>query len=416
MALFLCADLGTTSLKAALIDSGGRIHSHARIPYRDPPVSAGPGPLAASSWLAAFAAALDSLVPPDDTPPSALIISGGGPTLVPVDAAGESLRPLHWFEGPPPLEGAASLFLPKVKAFMENAPGEFAKTRLFFSPQEWLSWKLGAEPVTVLPHKGYEPYYWDGEQREKLGIRGDLFPPYVTMGAVIGELKFPAELAPAGHARRAGFLPAGVPIVAGPPDFIAALIGTGALAPGRACDRTGSSEGINLCAAERPALDPAEPAPGEPGRPRVLPHAVEGLWNLGMVIDRSGKLLDDYLAAAGLNRRPCGELINEFLASPSHPGKKILETMGRSFCRALDDLAAWGFPAGELVLSGGQSRTPRWNQYKADISGRVLHAPEVADAELAGNAVLGAAALEGGGVAETAAKMIRVKESYYPRP
>jgi hypothetical protein len=42
-------------------------------------------------------------------------------------------------------------------------------------------------------------------------------------------------------------LPSGVPVFDSGPDFIAALVGTATLFPGRLCDRAGSSEGLNLC-------------------------------------------------------------------------------------------------------------------------------------------------------------------------
>ncbi|MDR2663167.1 MAG: hypothetical protein LBC31_09250, partial [Treponema sp.] len=83
------------------------------------------------------------------------------------------------------------------------------------------------------------------------------------------------------------------------------------------------------------------------------------------------------------------------------------------FLGSLEKLERAGFRTGELVLSGGQCEDPLWNQYKADISGRILKVPEIADAELAGDAVLGAAALEGGSIRERS--MIRIRHVYYPR-
>ena len=75
-------------------------------------------------------------------------------------------------------------------------------------------------------------------------------------------------------------LPAGLPVVAAGSDFMAALIGSGATAPGLVCDRAGTSEGINYCS-RRPSDDP---------RLRDLPHAVEPYWNVARdpVVDRSG--------------------------------------------------------------------------------------------------------------------------------
>jgi sugar (pentulose or hexulose) kinase len=429
--LFFCADLGTSSLKAALIDSSGFLHAFARVSYTASggaeQSASGNGKQATPAfWLHAFYLAAQQLaaaVPP--CPVSALVISGNGPTLVPVSGekreSAETLRPLYWYDPPPRFSdpdrfyGCSSLFLPKVKGFIDDDPVTFAKTRHLFSPHEWLSWKLGARAVTVIPHKDYVPYYWDDEQCLKFGIDRDRFPPFVTMGEVIGELSsavltglfavpfvkmalVPKLLAP------------GTPIIAGAADFIMALIGTGTLEPGTVCDRTGSSEGINLCLAE-PLSRSGGPLPGEL---RLLPHAVEGLWNLGAVIPRSGSLFDEYRVSSGQSEKPYGELTTEILADPAHSGRPVLETMGLNFVKALKALESSGHAVTEMVLSGGQCADPKWNQYKANLSGRILKIPEIIHAELAGDAVLAAAALDGSGIREKAAAMIRIKQRYLP--
>jgi sugar (pentulose or hexulose) kinase len=147
------------------------------------------------------------------------------------------------------------------------------------------------------------------------------------------------------------------------------------------------------------------------------------LWNLGAVIRESGKLQADYRTAS-LSDKSYDEMVNDFLGSETEDayragGRKVLESMGRSFLKAINDLEAPGFTVGEMILSGGQSRDPLWNQYKANISGRILRIPEITDAELAGNAVLGAAALDGGTIngallKKKAAAMIRIAKSYLP--
>ncbi|GHV85989.1 sugar kinase [Spirochaetia bacterium] len=422
MALVYCADIGSSSLKAALIDTAGFLHAVVRIPYgaaQDP----------AGRWLAAFFAAAEQLAAAVSRSgvsipaAGAVVISGNGPTLVPVvetNGALESLVPVYWYEAPLRIEYPGgnspggkfsggylpSFFLAKAEAFRKANPGSFAKLRYFFSPQEWLSWRLGARPVTVLPHPAYENYYWDKTQCAALGIERELFPSFVTMGTVIGSLD-PAACAAGQSSSSAvrGLLPPGIPIVAGASDFIMALVGTGTLKDGAVCDRTGSSEGINLC-----ITGSAKEVPGL----RFLPGAAEGLWNLGAVITQSGKLFDDYRVSSGQTEKPHAALLREILASPNHPGRPVLETMGRAFLNGLDNLEQSGRKIKELTLSGGQASDTRWNQYKADISGRVLHLPEITDAELAGNAILGAMALEGGNLQEKAAAMIRIKTTFYP--
>ena len=438
--LFFCADLGTSSLKAALIDNAGRLRGFARVPF----INAESAP----SWLEAFnhaaeqlaAAAVPGIESGSLCPVSALIISGNGPTLVPVkwnapegnglpkgeispSGAPESLRPIFWYDSipapeteAPSNESVSSFFLPKVKASLAADPQAFAGVRYFFSSQEWLSWKLGARPVTVLPHDGYVPYYWDDDQCQKLGIGRELFPPFATMGEAIGEVH-PAAPVKGGLAGK--LLSPGIPIIAGAADFIMALAGTATLEPGMACDRTGSSEGINVCASAVPAAPAASrniKGAQPPNVPlRILPHVRPGLWNLGAVIPQSGMLLDKYRSSSGQDEKPYNELVRSIFADPSHPGKIVLETIGRSFVKALDDLESAGLTVHELTLSGGQCADPLWNQYKADISGRILRVPEIIHAELAGNALLCEAAFSGKSITEKAPEMIRVRETFTPK-
>ena len=426
--LFFCADLGTSSLKAALIDTAGSLHGFTRISYTIAD--------SADSWLTAFYEAVERLAAALNgkklCPVSAVVVSGSGPTLAPAlgeDSSSETLRPLYWYNAlaqnaaasakeQTPLKKCASLFLPRVKAFMDAFPADFAKTRYFFSPQEWLLWKLGARPVTVLPHSGFEPYYWDDNQCGESGIDRDRFPPFVIMGSVIGELS-PNALSKtaAKHSVITRLLPPGIPLVAGASDFIMALIGTETLEPGKVCDRTGSSEGINLCVTQETAARysaKTETCPVGSGELRILPHAMEGLWNMGVVIPKSGMLFEEYRKLNCYEKKSYAELTAEILCDTSHSGRSILESMGRAFSVALDNLECAGFAIKELVLSGGQCSDPLWNQYKADISGRILNVPEVVHAELAGNAII-AAALEGGSIREWAARMIRIKETFVPK-
>ena len=422
--LYFCADLGTSSLKAALIDNTGRLHGFARVPFNNE---------CADTWLSAFLEAAEKLaskkiIPPDKgtvmEPVSAIVISGSGPTLVPVKGSdpvsSESLRPVYWYD-PVPLAAdssynSSSFFLPKLKAFIETQPEIFAGVQYFFSPEEWLSWKLGARPVTVLPHNAYIPYYWDDEVCGRFGIKRDVFPPFVVMGSTIGELNYASltkesSVLAKKNSTLAKLLPPGIPIIAGASDFIMAIIGTGTLDTGTICDRTGSSEGINLCVSSPPEHSLADRKSGEL---RILPHALPGLWNLGVVIRKSGKLFDEFRIENGLESKSYNELVREILGDISHKGRPVLESIGSSFVKALNTVENLGYSVTELVLSGGQCADPLWNQYKADLSERILKVPEIIHAELAGNAVLCEAAFSGKSIRETATAMIRIKETYRP--
>ena len=311
-AIILCADIGTSSLKAAFIDTGGKLFAFSRKAY------AGAAP---DCWRAAFFGALESIASQCPCRADAVVISGNGPTLVPVLADGTSAAPLYWFSVPGKanaendragkgnagngrgFSAGPSLFLPNVLACKNHDPETFKKTKLFLSSQEWLSFSLGADPVTVLSQEAYRPFYWDERQCEKAGLGMGIFPPFAPMGSVIGGVRASAGV----PASVQTVLPEGTPILAGGPDFIMALLGSAVIEPGMICDRAGSSEGINLCV-DKTGFDRIRGISAEAGI-RLLPHARKGLFNAGVVISESGFLFEKYRRDSGQADKPYGVLM-----------------------------------------------------------------------------------------------------------
>jgi xylulokinase len=439
-----CADIGTSSLKAALIGTDGKLLAFSRNVY------AGPAPYC---WRAAFLEALESIASQCPVRAAVLVISGSGPTLIPVPEDGKSAAPLYWFSapenvpggpvsGPPPIFEPASgqvpgplpsLFLPRVLAYKNRDPASFKKTKLFLSSQEWLSFSLGAAPVTSLPQEAYKPFYWDGEQCEKAGIDMGLFPPFVPMGSVIGRIRGSVEGSDGAEIRiPETVLPEGTPILAGGPDFIMALLGSAAIEPGTICDRAGSSEGINLCVDEAACkrIKGASAAAGI----RLLPHARKGLFNAGLIIGESGSLFEAYRRDSGQAAKPYETLMEEISADKAHPARAVLDRIALQVKAALEKLRAAGIAPDpvEMVVSGGQAKSPLWNAVKAKKTGAVLLVPEIPDGELTGGAILGAMYLESAGDRPNAAagpsgefpdpgrigkyvrRMVRIQERYEP--
>ena len=433
--IILTADIGTSSLKAAFIDLDGKLKAFTRVAYR--PDSE--GNIDTGAWKRAFTNTLEHLH--SQAPACAIdgiCISGNGPTLVPITQEGDTLTPLYWHDGRtvlPPLSTPGitpSFFLPHVAWFKINAFPLYEETKFFVSSHEWLASLLGAEPRTVLPSKVYEPHFWDDEQCRLFDLDKEKFPPFINMGEIMGYVSNNASSFLSSFSGNR--LKSGTPIIAGSPDFITALIGTGTRKPGDVCDRAGSSEGINACV--------ATPVKGEGFR--LLPHAVEGLWNIGIVINSSGRLFERYRKHTGLLETSYEELLanlipstestdifqNLPLLSPHSPfpiphsplelGRSVLCAIGFSVRSALETLAGLGHPVSVMRVSGGQSKNARWNQLKADITGVSLMVPEITDGELAGNAVLAALALDGKLKREQAAfddavnRMIRFREVYEP--
>lgn len=408
----LCADIGTSSLKAALIDFDGRNLAFAREVYHH----RADGVLA-RDWEDALRLCLRTIRRnlKARAAIAAVCISGNGPTLVPFTFRDEALPPLHWYDGkvisPSPMQ---SLFLPHAAWFQAERLSDYERVRYFFSSQEWLLFRLGASPVSVLPSAAYRPYYWDEVQCRNIGFHIEKFPPFVSLGSMIGRVS-----AQAGYRFK---LPAGIPIIAGGSDFIMALIGVGAISPGLVCNRAGTSEGINLCNA----------VPIQTSELRVLPHVVDGLWNIGGLIPESGSLFDQYREQTGQSKREYNELLHELI--PDEPccssvsdiahtpssislGRSTLETIGFKVRAVLDRFRRHGLLLTEMRVSGGQSKNGGWNQLKANITDCTLLIPEVNDGELAGDAVLAALAIgEVSSLSEAVERMIHIKQRFVPNP
>lgn len=422
-----CADIGTSSLKASLVTEEGTVPAFIRIAF--------PRPVHAVDWVRSFFSAWEKIR--TEYAIDAVCISGNGPTLVavpqhsvPIGACSSSscsclsdTAPLvdaiieraeydHLFlwNAPSPLasavQGGQSIFLPRIAAFYAAYPEVFAHTALLFSGQEYLAYRLTGTAITSLPDPRYEAAYWSKRElgcvAETLLLQEperliDLLPPFTEAGTVIGRF-------------------CGVPVIAGVPDFIAALIGTGTVTAGTACDRAGSSEGLNVCIS----------APCSAEKTLLLPSIIPHLWNLSSVIPSSGAAFSSFLIAHGFLGNDYSTAMKRIAAEPFSPkneypatfagqGRAFVEALGfriRQGCDVLE--AASGFSP-VYTLSGGQARNGVWCQMKANITGRTFALPDFADGELIGDAALALYGLKrGSSLASIAQRLIRIKQYYEP--
>lgn len=278
----LCVDIGTTSLKAAFITPNGEVVSFCSVPIEESQNTA-------SLWYGAFFQAVCELkgqctlagkaIGPIDK----IVISGNGPTVVSDDG-----YTVFWNEDladvkvPDDAEVRKSLFVPKILALKKRNKKSYKKSRWIFSGPEYLIYVLTGEAVTILPEERFKPAYWNEQVCKTCGIDFEKLPPFVGIGDVCGTMhkQILAELTCCGD--DVLFSP-DCEVIAGGPDFIVALIGTGTLRAGRLCDRCGSSEGLNFCT-DRPVTGEGL---------RTLPSVVPGLWNVSYLIPNSGELSDD---------------------------------------------------------------------------------------------------------------------------
>ena len=434
----LAVDIGTSSLKAALVDARGTVVASARVRFPETQ-------RVARDWMVALDEAARSLKTAlcasaggaghAADKPAAIVISGNGPTLVSVHDqdiafatssafAGDAGPVLMWND-PVGADAAASepsgesIFIPRLSAYKRKFSDHWDRARYILSGPEYLIYALTGNAVTILPERRYENAYWTAESLSSAGLDGAKLAPFVTTGAIVGTVaRGWADFAFRGGDGFAslepdGFLSAGIPVIAGGPDFIVALVGTGTMVAGTACDRAGTSEGLNVCTAARVAH----------GGIRTLPAVAAGLWNASYLLPETGAAFHAWRLGTGQNARAYPEIMAEIEASPIfpargeplHAGRAMVERIGFSVRRGIETLErATGFKP-TYVLSGGQARNEIWNQMKADITGAPFALTATPDGELMGDAVIGFAALgDYKTPQEAAARMVRITRRYEP--
>lgn len=395
----LAVDIGTSSLKAALIDETGAVLASSRCRFPD-------SRRTGADWALALSDAVTILSPGPNL--AAVAISGNGPTLASINSDNSSGPVLLWNEPLANPVHSQSLFIPRLVEYRSRYPNEWNEARFVLSGPEWLLWALTGEAVTILPEERYERAYWTPEELRQAAIPADKLAPYAPAGAVIGYTG-------KGLTAATIALPAGIPVVSGGPDFFVALIGTGTIEAGTGCDRAGTSEGLNLCT--------ASPAPGP--TLRVLPGVLPGAWNSSCLLPDTGAIFHEWRKASGQAGRPYPEIMREIIASDihplqgvePHPGRVVVEEIGFAVREAAETLAAaTGFrPAWRL--SGGQARNELWNAMKADITGETFELTSTPDGELMGDAALGFTAIGSySNLAEAAKEMVSIKKRYEPNP
>ncbi|GHT76130.1 xylulokinase [Spirochaetia bacterium] len=447
--MLLVIDIGTSTFKAALRAFDGTHKGEAERALTM--VSRGGGfETESAQWLRAFEETAAELGAGGGLGAvEAVVISGNGPTVVPVigdpGLAGLGLQAEAarlWLDRRAVEEARtvsaimggyvdASFFLPKILMMKNREHEAYERTRYFMGPPEFLTYALTGEARTVFPSEGFDRWYWNDEVLAAAGLDREKFPAFVSPGDYIGDL-LPAA--------RFGFNP-GVKVFAGGPDFFVSILGSGTVRPGQICDRSGTSEGLNLCTRSR-IID---------RRLMSYGHPVTGFWNLSGIISTSGKAIGwgrellgiadvsydaFYALAAEAAPGAGGVIFLPYLAGERAPiwdpkargvfmglsldtgREELARSIAEGVCFAIRDVITvmeeLGAPVEELRLTGGPSECDFLNQLKADVTGRRVVVPGGA-AELTGLALIGAAAMgKYGSAAEAAAAMAGTGRVFTP--
>lgn len=399
--LVLAIDIGTTSLKAAFVRGDGEVFSFKRVEYwvagatrefasqtsqRDRKSKNGAAPesvcktetvaaneksLQNQKGAAAWSEALKTFLPsPLLAECAAVSVSGNGPTIVSADGT-----TLMWNEDCSQAQEAAPATdgKPAIGAATENGgkpetgaadDNRSQDQKGAAASDENLSSKLDVPDVQK---KIYQP---------RLAAFARLFPDewehsprlYTSTQWLCAWIK--------DNAAALG-LANDIPVFDAGPDFIAALVGTGTLSPGRLCDRAGSSEGLNLCA----------PNFFEAADLRTMPSPAQNLWNVSCLI-----------------------------ADPGNSRQEKLDNFKKAFNALKGAAAAQGAPFGDFIMvTGGQALDEQLLQEKADTVGVKVATAQISDAELLGGAAAAFFRLGKYSSLEEAAKgLVRVGKEFLP--
>ncbi|MGL4987174.1 MAG: hypothetical protein ACRC5H_08590 [Treponemataceae bacterium] len=392
--LIFCIDIGTTSLKSALIDTAGVVHAYNRSPlvfcsHHTPQV-----------WIDTLTCAgnklFTSLV--YDFSIIAISISGNGPTIAQKNFLLLWNEPI--FNKFKPVEDTKSFFLPRLRYIKDTFPSVWNDNDFIFSGAEYLIFLLCGKAYTLLPEKRYENAYWTRKSLDLWHLEEKL-PPFIKIGESFGNLLPEA-------ARKFG-IPhdkTPIPLFCGGPDFISALIGTNTLQEGAICDRAGSSEGINVCT-KNPLY-----AEGV----RTLPSVIDNLWNVSVVLPDTGKIFEDFKQKYYADYS-YDALTTKLIENPCPEGKIIFNKIKTDLQQSITFLEkTLNIKIKRMKVTGGQANSDIWLSHKSTFLGITLELTRIADAELMGNAIV---ALYGLGfypsLQQAANSLVQVKKEFTPQ-
>lgn len=448
--VLVAVDLGTSAAKAAVLAPDGRLRGFARVPYEllldGSPGRAEQHP---EAWWAGLVrgVGIAGAQATGDGPvePVAICVVGQGPTLVATAADGRALAPaITWLDRRAGAETAAAAAAVGRQGWVVGLLGR-ARLLAALRPDvvEGAAWLLAAWDHAALRLTGVAAAALQDPaeaitavEARAAGLDERIAPPSIRAGTMIGRLL-------AGPAAELG-LPRGLPVVAGANDAIATFLGAGLTEAGQAIDTGGTSGGFGLYVDGHVAAPPLWTGPAP------LP----GLHYVGGAMAGTGKALD-WLAGDVLGAStPLAELLAEAATTPvgaggllflpylagerwplhdpaargafvgltlrhrrAHLVRAVLEAAAFALSHVAAPAVAAGLPFRELRVTGGTAASRLWNQVKADVVGVEVAVPRVAEASVAGAAILAAVGL--GLVADERAgieALVRVAERLAPDP
>ncbi|GEM90042.1 FGGY-family carbohydrate kinase [Oceanithermus desulfurans] len=410
-------DVGTTAVKALLLDEEARVVAEASHPHDLKSPRPGWAEEDPADWWKGVQAALGALAgqaPLADVGMAA--VSGMVPALVLLDEAGRVLRPsiqqndarhteeIAWFRERFPedwLFGHAGatwnqqVIPPKLLWIQRHEPEAFARIRRIAGSYEYVTGRLGG-PEYLEANWALESGLWSERERRWLV---ELLDALELDPGVLRPVRFPGEVV--GEVASSEVpLPLGTPLAAGSADHIAAALAAGLLAEGEAVLKFGGAgDFLYVSSAFAPLKELF-----------IDHHDVPGRYVINGCMATSGSLVKwfrDRFAPGTTyaeldteaERVPAGSegvvLLPYFLGEktpihdpkargtvlgltlshgPAHLYRAILEGVAYAFRHHVEVLEAHGHAIERFYVMDGGARSPLWRKITASVLGRpVVH-------------------------------------------
>lgn len=440
MRTILGIDLGTSSVKAMLLDMDGGVIAVKAKEYGVDIPHPGWAQQDPELWWESLAGVLRWLKSHYRTACEAVCAvgySGQMHGLVLTDADGIPVRPaIIWLDqragsqleeigAALPEEEMGHVFCNRVSSgfafpsllwVREQEPEVFARAAHVLSPKDYIRYRMtgeiGAEVVdassTTLFATGERDWAWD--VIERFHLPEHLFPAVHESADVAGNVTEQC-------AQETG-LPAGIPVIFGSGDQPAQSIGNGVIGEGKIISNIGTGGQISAFSS-RPAYD-------KKLRTNTFCHAIRDAWTIfgatlcsGMSLSwaknkvfRAGSYEEINAAVAAVSPGADGLIYLPYLSGERTPHmnpdargvffgmtlgqeqghflRAVMEGVTYSLRDCLGILQELGVDAPEIIASGGATASPQWMQMQADILGKPVRVSRVKEQACLGSCLLAA--------------------------
>ncbi|MEM1288130.1 MAG: FGGY family carbohydrate kinase [Pseudomonadota bacterium] len=463
--LYLAVDVGTGSVRAALIDQTGRIQTIASKEHDQIVPHHGWSEQRPADWWAGALVCIEKALNAIDDARArvaAICVCGQMHGSVLIDDEGNLTREaaLLWNDkrttpqvesfskrglNDDTLQKTANMPAPawpafKLKWLTENDPASVERASTLLMPKDWINFCLTGQRAQDITEASlsflmeWQSRTWSEELAETVGIPFDLLPP----------LRQPEDVLAGLSAKASALinLPEGLPVLVGAGDYPLALLGSGVSGPGMGSDVTGTSTIITLMHDE-PVLSADVSnvigASGSWGSFTLLDAGGDAVrWARRAFHDNAlsyaevedaaargkpgsnGLFFLPYLAGERFGDGPTSRA--QFFGLTASHGladlhRSVLEGVAFSVRHKMDALqGAHGRPERIIAASGG-AKSKTWLDIKASMYGVPYLVPEELECGVVGAGILCAAATgDANGVTDATARMVRFTDEVLPDP